>query len=222
MKRRLVVVLLAAAGAIVGIAPPCFACSCVAASDADHFAQADVVFTGRATERHDPNTGPPMQNSADPIHWTFDVESTQKGRANAGQIVSSSRDEASCGVTFVLGRRYQVFARQAESGELETSLCDGTRELSAGQAGYVPPAATFVPQPPTPATATPAAPTPTVTLEPSPRPKPPPSPSATPFVPMATPTATDDTSAIPAVISFVSAISALGVALALVRFRPST
>lgn len=224
MRRlRLGFVGLVSGAALIGFAPPCLACSCIASTDAEHYARADVVFTGRALERHDPNAGSPMRNSADPIHWTFDLESTQKGRVEERPVVTTSRDEASCGFTFVVGKRYQVFGRQS-GGELETNLCDGTRELDANQQPYAPPAATPTPQPPTPApptpTPAPATPAPTSTVAPTATPTPTVSPSPTPFVPEATPTSGEGSSAVPAVIALVGALAALGVALAFVRLRP--
>ncbi len=226
MRRlRLVLVAVFSCAALVGFAPPCLACSCIVSSDAEHFARANVVFTGKAIERHDPNTGYPMQNSADPIHWTFDLESTQKGKVDERPVVTTSRDEASCGFTFVVGKRYQVFARQS-GGELETNLCDGTRELGANQQPYAPPPATQAPPPPTPPpatpTPTPATPAPTPTIAPTSTPSPSASLSPTLFEPEATPAGGGGTSAAPAVIALFGALAALGIALAFVRLRPPT
>ncbi len=200
---------------LVGAAPPCLACSCIAASDQEHYERADVVFTGKATERHDPATGGP-QGSADPIHWTFDVDGVQKGKADDPAVVETTRDEASCGVTFVIGHRYQVFA--TDTGEyLHTGLCSGTRELNASQGPYVPPSATPAPTP-APATPSPvatAAPTPTAS--PSPTPTASPTPDVTP-----TPAATDlaaptssGRSAAAAVTATLLALTALGLAIGL-------
>lgn len=171
-RTRFVAVLVFTGTLVVGAAPPCFACSCVAATDEEHYQRADVVFTGKATERHDPSTGGP-QGSADPIHWTFDVDGVQKGNADDPAVVETSRDEASCGVTFAIGRRYQVYA--TNTGEyLHTDLCSGTRELNASQGPYAPPAATPVP------TAAPATPSPALTVAPTPSATPSPSPTASP------------------------------------------
>ncbi|MGH2758098.1 MAG: hypothetical protein ACRDKJ_00880 [Actinomycetota bacterium] len=208
--------------ALIGIAPPCFACSCVASTDAEHYERAQVVFTGRAAEGHDPNAGSPTRNSADPIHWTFERESTQKGSVGSRPVVTTTRDEASCGFTFVVGKRYQVFARPSSGGELETNLCGETRDLGADQQPYVPPAATPAPQPPTPApaAAAPATPAPTATAEPTTSPSPSPTSSPASFVPEVTRTgSSDETSAVPAVLAFVGAVAALGLAVAFLRLR---
>jgi hypothetical protein len=201
---------------LVGAAPPCFACSCVESTDQEHYERADVVFTGKATDRHDPSSGSP-QGSADPIHWTFDVDAVQKGRTDDPVVVETSRDEASCGVAFDVGRRYQVYA--TNTGEyLHTDLCSGTRELNASQGPYVPPSATPAP---TPAPATPgptatAAPTPTVS--PSPTPTATPTPVVTPSpasTDVAAPTAAAGRSAAAAVAATLLALTALGLAIAL-------
>lgn len=214
---RLIAVLVFTAALLVGVARPCFACSCAPASDKEHYARADAVFTGKATERHDPSAGGP-QGSADPIHWTFDVDGAQKGRTTDPVVVETSRDEASCGITFVVGRRYQVYA--TNTGEyLHTDLCSGTRELNASQGPYVPPDTTPAP-PPAPATPSPAAtaaPTPTVSPSPSPTPTATPTPVVAP-----SPAATDlaaptsaGRSAAAAVAATLLALTALGLAIGL-------
>ena len=157
---------------LVGAAPPCLACSCIASTDQEYYQRADVVFSGKATERHDPSQDGP-QGSADPIHWTFDVDATQKGKVADPVVVETSRDEASCGMSFVIGRRYQVYA--TDTGEyLHTDLCSGTRELNASQGPYAPPAATPVP------TAPPVAPTPGPVSTPASTPSPTPTASSSP------------------------------------------
>lgn len=167
---------------LVGMAPPCLACSCIASTDEEHYQRADVVFTGKVTERHDPASGSPQRGSADPIHWTIDVDGTQKGKVADPVVVETSRDEASCGVTFVVGRRYQVFA--TNTGEYpHTDLCSGTRELNAGQGPYAPKASN------PPATPAPVAPAPSATPQSTPSPTPTPTPTVSPTAePTSTPT----------------------------------
>lgn len=202
---------------LIGAAPPCFACSCIESSDQEQYSRADVVFTGKATERHDPSAGGP-QGSADPIHWTFDVDGTQKGHTNDPVVLETSRDEASCGVTFVVGRRYQVYA--TNTGEyLHTDLCSGTRELNASQRPYVPPSATpaSTPAPATPSPAPTAAPTPTVPASASPTPIAAPTSVVTPSpgaTDLAAPTSAGR-SAAAAVAATVLALTALGLAIGL-------
>lgn len=219
------VVAMATAVFVVVAAVPCWACSCIARTDAEHYEAADVVFTGHATGRRDTAPPGPMQNSADPIVWTFHVQSVQKGRAAENQEVSTTRDEASCGIEFVVGRRYQVFARAVEGG-LHTGLCDGTRQISEDAAPYAPAAATPRPTAPPPVvTPEPTiAPAPTLTPTASPSPTPSATPLRTPLrtadsgFPSPVPyTANDRGSSGPAVAVFLAALGALGGALALAR-----
>jgi hypothetical protein len=72
-----------------------------------------------------------MQSSADPVTWTVDVDKIEKGQVADPQDVQSSRDSASCGYDFVVGKRYRVFANRQENGKLATGLCSGTAEQSA-------------------------------------------------------------------------------------------
>ncbi|HYZ92027.1 MAG TPA: hypothetical protein VFA34_06480 [Actinomycetota bacterium] len=209
---RAAVLAFAASILLVGFASPCLACSCVQQTDQQHYQRAAVVFVGKAIERHDPSEGD-YQSSADPIHWTFDVESTQKGTTTRKQIVSSSRDEASCGFTFEIGKRYQVFASKT-NGELRTSLCDGTREVNGGQGPYYPPAPS-TPPPATPSPAPTVAPTPvpTPTASPTPTPSPTASLSPLPSVEPLEPVAGQSPGV--AVIATVLALVALGLAVGL-------
>ena len=87
-----------------------------------------MVFAGTARAVTDPNPAPGF-SSADPITWTFSVEQTAKGTTEPNQQVVSGRAEASCGLAFVLGHRYVVYAVRVD-GTLRTSLCSGTRELT--------------------------------------------------------------------------------------------
>ncbi len=104
------------------------ACQCVSRTDIEYRRQADVVFAGTARAVTDPNPAPGF-SSADPITWTFSVEQTAKGTTEPNQQVVSGRAEASCGLAFVLGHRYVVYAVRVD-GTLRTSLCSGTRELT--------------------------------------------------------------------------------------------
>ena len=62
------------------------------------------------------------------------VDSVWKGIDSAEAVVYTVPDADGCGVEFVVGHRYLVFARRNERGELVTWLCDGTREAYLKQA----------------------------------------------------------------------------------------
>lgn len=201
-RGRHVAVLIFAATALIGSAKPCLACSCVKFTDEESFAEAEVVFTGEAVDRRDPSAGSTSGSTADPIFWTFDVSSTQKGHAGERQEISTSRDGASCGFAFALGRRYQVFAYPF-GGELRTGLCTGTRALEPGTAAYVPPGAPAPPpEAPSPSRSEPLlvpTRTPAATAQPSPE------------TDLATGAGVEGSS-IPALVAALSALAALGIA----------
>lgn len=217
--RRAAVVFPVAALALVGAARPCLACSCIAASDAEHFRQAEVVFVGIVLERR-PIAPEPISSSADPVTWVFDVESVQKGEAAEQQEVVSPRDEASCGFEFQIGRRYQVFASRSDDGRLATNLCTGTRELNPGQEPYTsgpsrPPLQMHGPELPVPTTG--AGPI----VSPDVQPAQPPAVPATDSSLQAQRSATGDRqdSVIPGVVAAVAALAALGTAAAVTMLR---
>lgn len=138
MKRLLRLALVFVVGVIVlGHQPGAWACSCVGGiTDEQYFRDAEAVFAGAAVTREDPNASSPTQSSGDPIAWTFDVDSVQKGRVDDPQKVTTARDGATCGYAFEAGTRYQVFAGREADGTLSTGICSGTRVLAAGQAPF--------------------------------------------------------------------------------------
>ncbi len=106
------------------------ACSCAGLTDAEAFAAADAVFSGRLVEVRMP--GGPMTSSDDPARYVFEVDTVLKGAAFETQAVVSTRDGASCGLELQNGIDAVVFARTESSydladGELDSSLCSGSR-----------------------------------------------------------------------------------------------
>ncbi|MGB8698381.1 MAG: hypothetical protein WCD18_03105, partial [Thermosynechococcaceae cyanobacterium] len=109
--------------------PKALACSCADRSPEEKLRYADVVFTGRAIAEQDLKAGASQRSGADPIRWTFAVESVTKGTVSGQIQVQSASMEASCGVRFKLGDRYQVYAKQT-GNVLSTHLCSGTQPLT--------------------------------------------------------------------------------------------
>jgi hypothetical protein len=132
------ITLVFAAGLVVlGDAPGAWACSCIGYTDeqearAAYFQDADLVFSGVAKSMYDANAGNPVRSSGDPIEWTFDTDSSQKGEAADPQKVSSAREGATCGFRFTIGKRYQVFAGK-QGSTYATNTCGGTHALAAGE-----------------------------------------------------------------------------------------
>ena len=137
--RRLVgatIVAAMAAVLLVVSAAPAHACSCAGVTDAEAFANADVVLTGELVETRAPEG--PSFSSSDPTRLIFDVEQVHKGGARAHQSVVTPSDGGACGLS--LGGAagpYLVFASTepemglaGADGELYAHLCGGTRDVS--------------------------------------------------------------------------------------------
>jgi hypothetical protein len=114
------------------------ACSCVELTDSEAYDFADVVFTGSLVEINTPEGDIVVSN--DPEQFVFDVDQVYKGEAQARQSVVTAREGASCGLEIGGPGPFVVFARLeddsltsgAVEGEVFSSLCSGTRPLSAG------------------------------------------------------------------------------------------
>ncbi len=114
------------------------ACDCVELTDAEAYDFADVVFTGALVEISTREGDIVVSN--DPERFVFDVDQVYKGEVQARQSVVTAREGASCGLEIGGPGPFVVFARLeddsltsgAVEGEVYSSLCSGTRPLSAG------------------------------------------------------------------------------------------
>jgi len=130
-----VLVSLAAVSVALAYAPStALACSCVARTRPDYARQATLVFTGTVT-RVDAQSGPLVFSSMDPIDVVFDVETVYKGGVTETFQVST-RGDASCGYTFVVGRRYTVFPLLTNE-RFEAGSCNGTVEGAIEPQSYL-------------------------------------------------------------------------------------
>lgn len=113
------------------IGPAACACSCFYATPDEHFERSDFVFTGLATSVYDPATETIVDDwTNQPLEYTFEVESVEKGEVQNPARVLSDRSEAACGYPFRVGERYQVFGSFDDQGRMWTSLCSGNRYLT--------------------------------------------------------------------------------------------
>jgi hypothetical protein len=129
MKRALTVALVAT-GLLVVSALPCWACSCVVQPPTAQAANADVIFTGRVIEAEDP-----LRFSGPRVQAELLVEVLYKGDVGREVLVETyPGGSASCGLEFVEGKRFTVFAFLNERGRLETNIC------SASSTGNIDPA----------------------------------------------------------------------------------
>jgi hypothetical protein len=134
VRRGLLTLLLAALFSAAGllVASPATACSCVEADTAQHFADADVVFTGSLLSRTVSRPDWPMTSSGDPALHVFAVDAVFKGEVHEEQGVVSASDSASCGLSLSGEGPFVVFAsRDADlpEGQYRAGSCSGTGSL---------------------------------------------------------------------------------------------
>ena len=151
LLRLVLVTLCAAAGLVLFTQVPAVACSCVAASTAEHVDRAEVVFTGTLVEIEQTDPGDDdVLSSGDPAFYTFDVEETFKGSSGDG-VVESVRDGATCGLEGMqVDQTYVVLAGETTSGGLDANLCGGTSVATAKLIADVEAALVPATEPPTP------------------------------------------------------------------------
>ena len=120
-------------------ARPAVACSCVPFTKAQLGENAAIVFTGVVTgaSRPFPSFGPGgcTASTADPVTFSFTVETVYKGDVRTSTAVTTAVAGPSCGYEFVAGKRYTVFATTT-GGRLETNLCRGNVEGTIAPADY--------------------------------------------------------------------------------------
>lgn len=125
-----------AATPLVGVAPA-YACSCVAASEKQHYKNADVVFKGTVAKRVAPPAGQ-VRSSSYPVTYTFAVTRAYKGKVAERQRVRTPLSSASCGLGLSGKGPFLVFAYEPAGAKkaganrtLEANLCGGTRPIGA-------------------------------------------------------------------------------------------
>ena len=142
---RLCLFTLLAAGTIFQ-APAANACDCMELGPLDQeLAASAAVFTGKVTSLNNLSDSPTCRQlsrkggarggSDETIPFcglaiSMDVESSWKGPSVPTLTVYTPVLEASCGFDFVVGTRYVVFARRLKGGQLFTSQCGRTSNLS--------------------------------------------------------------------------------------------
>jgi hypothetical protein len=132
--RRLV--LLAAVLALAGTlahAPNAWACTCVVPGTPQQlFSHADAVFVGTVSHVSTPD-------SNGDVVAQMSVTEVYKGTVPGSTGVHTVRDVADCGVAFVRGARYAVFAKTTH-GFYRADICTGTTSDTGvlARAGYHP------------------------------------------------------------------------------------
>ncbi|MBK6734240.1 MAG: hypothetical protein IPG61_09130 [bacterium] len=121
---QVLVVVAVVSAALLATAAPSHACVCSNEPITRLFADADVVFVGTPTAWRDPNEGAGSRSSADPIHYTFDVELAWKGVDTDTLTVLTPAGGSSCGRSFQIGERYLILCHLRD-GRPWTGLCSG-------------------------------------------------------------------------------------------------
>jgi hypothetical protein len=134
VRRGLLALLLAALFSAAGLllASPAAACSCAEADTAQHFADADAVFTGSLLSRDVDHPDWPTMSSGDPALHVFATDTVFKGEVHEQQGVVSAADSSSCGLSLAGEGPFVVFATRdpgLPAGQYRAGLCGGTGVL---------------------------------------------------------------------------------------------
>jgi hypothetical protein len=120
MRRLLPIAAVLALAATLFHAPMAWACSCVAdTTPQKQFKAADVVFVGSVGKVTTPDS------TMGDVLAQMTVTQVYKGSVSVVAGVHTSANVAGCGVAFVVGSRYTVFA-SSTNGAYRAGLCGGT------------------------------------------------------------------------------------------------
>lgn len=104
--------------------------------------QADAVFEASVESIQSSSPGPDTM-----VRYELAVHRVFKGDLPALAAIVTPASSAACGRSFVLGRRYLIYAHRTAEGDLSDSMCSRTRQISAADedlaalgAGTPPPA----------------------------------------------------------------------------------
>jgi len=121
-----VIIVLLLSGLLVNEQNRALACSCIdSGSYEEALEKHDWVFDGVVTNKKVKSSLLGLQNSTNPIEWTFQVYGSWKGEVTELITLSSAQLSDSCGYEFKEGKRYAVFAYDAD-GTIEVSSCSNT------------------------------------------------------------------------------------------------
>lgn len=127
---RALIAISIAVSAFVVRGPAAWSCSCATATIQEQFRNSSVVFAGLAAT---------VESSDRGVVASFAVDDVFKGTVGQNVAIATQAGQAACGVPFIAGQRYAVFAR-AEAQTLSTDLCSGTTQdaRAVAKAGYLP------------------------------------------------------------------------------------
>lgn len=127
---------------------PAWACSCIMPPPpAQEFADRQAVFVGTVTGSSSnisipfvtqiqnlwnqwTNSNPPVgPSTSDMPKVEFSVQDSWKGVTTTTVAIASSSDSASCGIDFVAGQQYLVYAYDFDGTGLQTNMCTRTTDI---------------------------------------------------------------------------------------------
>lgn len=91
---------------------------------ADSKNKADAVFVGEVVSIHSSDID--AENARRIIYVKFAVERAWKGVSTIFVEVATAHDGAMCGFAFSMDKKYIVYAKKGETGQLRTSRCSRT------------------------------------------------------------------------------------------------
>lgn len=107
------------------------ACSCIQpAPPQESLGQSTAVFAGKVVDINVPIGI--VVSSADPVKVTFEVSKIWKGHDYRTLVLTTAKNEASCGYSFKENEEYIVYA-YGEENKLSTGICSRTKLLASAQ-----------------------------------------------------------------------------------------
>lgn len=125
MRRALAgaaVLILAAAGLVLGTAGSAYACSCAQASLDSLAKNADTVFVGTVDSQ---------RTEGGERVYSLRVSDVYSGSPGQTTVVRTAESDAACGMSLRLHRQYMVVGEQPTThGDVSVTSCSGTRPIS--------------------------------------------------------------------------------------------
>jgi len=138
MKPSKIILLLTIAAILLTLFPrPAYACSCGIRSFDEEFDYAVAIFAGEVVSLSVPGPVNGMISTADPVKVRFQVQTVWKGPVKSTLVVTTPREDASCGYEFIEGETYLVYAFDpvinafSQESSLETHLCTRNQLISS-------------------------------------------------------------------------------------------
>lgn len=118
------------AALVWGVPHAAEACSCIGKPPPSVAAErADAVIEARV-DGVEGVSGTPNARGADLLRYELSVARIFKGEVGASTTLVTRSSSAACGRSFVVGKRYLIYAYRTDDGDLADTMCSRTRLLS--------------------------------------------------------------------------------------------